>query len=99
MGIPPPPPSPLRKHQESQESDGQTGSWCLDKAVLAQGGGGGGVIAVPPLVATLQIITHQADTGVVPLLATFEGNNALVSTVIFSADETKGWGQGPSGAP
>ena len=29
------PPSPLRKHQESHESDGQTGSWCLDKAVLA----------------------------------------------------------------
>ena len=29
-------PSPLRKHQESQESDGQTGSWCLDKAVLAR---------------------------------------------------------------
>ena len=23
------------------KSDGQTGSWCLDKAVLAQGGGGG----------------------------------------------------------
>ena len=22
------------------KSDGQTGSWCLDKAVLAQGGGG-----------------------------------------------------------
>ena len=35
------PPPPLCKHQESQESDGQTGSWCLDKAVLAQGGGGG----------------------------------------------------------
>ena len=32
----PPPPSPLRKHQESQASDGQTGSWCLDKAVLAR---------------------------------------------------------------
>ena len=30
------PPPPLRKHQESQESDGQTGSWCLDKAVLAR---------------------------------------------------------------
>ena len=30
------PPSPLRKHQESQESDGQTGSWSLDKAVLAR---------------------------------------------------------------
>ena len=29
------PPSPLRKHQESHESDGQTGSRCLDKAVLA----------------------------------------------------------------
>ena len=29
-----PPPLPLRKHQESQESDGQTGSWWLDKAVL-----------------------------------------------------------------
>ena len=28
-GIPP----PLRKHQPGQESDGQTGSWCLDKAV------------------------------------------------------------------
>ena len=24
---------PLRKHQPGQESDGQTGSWCLDKAV------------------------------------------------------------------
>ena len=23
------------------KSDGQTGSWCLDKAALAQGGGGG----------------------------------------------------------
>ena len=23
------------------KSDGQTGSWCLDKAVLAQRGGGG----------------------------------------------------------
>ena len=30
-----PPPPNLHKHQESQESDGQTGSWCLDKAVLA----------------------------------------------------------------
>ena len=30
------PPSPLRKHQEIQEKDGQTGSWCLDKAVLAR---------------------------------------------------------------
>ena len=30
------PPPPLRKHQESQESDGQTGSWCLDKGVLAR---------------------------------------------------------------
>ena len=28
------PPSPL--HQEGQESDGQTRSWCLDKAVLAR---------------------------------------------------------------
>ena len=28
-----PPPPPLRKHQPGQESDGQTGSWCLDKAV------------------------------------------------------------------
>ena len=34
------PPLPLRKNQESQESDGQTMSWCLDKAPLAQGGGG-----------------------------------------------------------
>ena len=33
------PAPPLRKHQPSQESDGQTGSWCLDKAVLAQWGG------------------------------------------------------------
>ena len=32
-----PPPSALRKHQEIQENDGQTGSWCLDKAVLACG--------------------------------------------------------------
>ena len=24
---------PLRKHQPGQESDGQTGSWCLDKVV------------------------------------------------------------------
>ena len=29
----PAPPPPLRKHQPGQESDGQTGSWCLDKAV------------------------------------------------------------------
>ena len=28
-------PPPFGKHQESQASDGQTGSWCLDKAVLA----------------------------------------------------------------
>ena len=27
------PTPPLRKHQPGQESDGQTGSWCLDKAV------------------------------------------------------------------
>ena len=27
------PPPPLCKHQLGQESDGQTGSWCLDKAV------------------------------------------------------------------
>ena len=26
-------PPPLRKHQPGQESDGQTGSWCLDRAV------------------------------------------------------------------
>ena len=26
-------PPPLRKHQPDQESDSQTGSWCLDKAV------------------------------------------------------------------
>ena len=26
----------MGKHQESQENDGQTGSWCLDKAVLAR---------------------------------------------------------------
>ena len=25
--------APLRKHNESQESDGQTGSCCLDQAV------------------------------------------------------------------
>ena len=31
-----PPPPPLRKHQENQESDGRTRSWCLDKAVLAR---------------------------------------------------------------
>ena len=30
------PPPPLRKHQESQKNDGQTGSQCLDKAVLAR---------------------------------------------------------------
>ena len=30
------PPPPLRKHQESQESDGKTGSRCSDKAVLAR---------------------------------------------------------------
>ena len=35
-----PPPLPLRKHAESQENDGQTGSPCLDKTVLAQGEGG-----------------------------------------------------------
>ena len=29
-----PTPPPLHKHQESQENDGQTGSRCLDKAVL-----------------------------------------------------------------
>ena len=34
-----PPPPRLRKPQEGQESDGQTESWCLDKAVLAQGRG------------------------------------------------------------
>ena len=28
--------SPLRKHQESQKNVGQTGSQCLDKAVLAR---------------------------------------------------------------
>ena len=27
---------PLRKHQEIQKNDGQTGSRCLDKAVLAR---------------------------------------------------------------
>ena len=32
----PTPPPPLRKHKENQESDGQTGSWRLDKAVLAR---------------------------------------------------------------
>ena len=26
-------PPPLRKHQPGQESDGQTGSWCLYKVV------------------------------------------------------------------
>ena len=31
----PPPPPAVRKKQENQESDGQSGSWCLDKAVLA----------------------------------------------------------------
>ena len=30
------PPPPLRKHQESQKNDGQTGSRCLEKAVLAR---------------------------------------------------------------
>ena len=35
--ILPPPPPPLRKHQPGQESDGQTGSWCLDKAVQPRG--------------------------------------------------------------
>ena len=29
------PPPPLRKHQERQKNDGQTGSRCLDKAALA----------------------------------------------------------------
>ena len=29
------PPPPLRKHRENEENDGQTRSWCLDKAVLA----------------------------------------------------------------
>ena len=28
------PPHPFCKHQEGQENDGHTGSWCLDKAVL-----------------------------------------------------------------
>ena len=32
-----PRPPPLRKHQPGQESDGQTGSWCLDKAVQQRG--------------------------------------------------------------
>ena len=27
------PPPLLRKHQPGQESDGQTGTWCLDKAL------------------------------------------------------------------
>ena len=27
---------PLRKHQPGQESDGQTGSWCLDKGATAR---------------------------------------------------------------
>ena len=31
-----PPPPPLHKHPESQKNDGQTGSRCLDKAVLAR---------------------------------------------------------------
>ena len=31
--IPVYPAPPLRKHQPGQESDGQTGSWCLDKSV------------------------------------------------------------------
>ena len=26
--------------RKAQKNDGQTGSWCLDKAVLAEGGGG-----------------------------------------------------------
>ena len=30
-----PPSPPLRKHQESLENDGPTGSRCLDKAVVA----------------------------------------------------------------
>ena len=30
-----PPPPPLRMHQQGQENDGHTGSWCLDKVVLA----------------------------------------------------------------
>jgi hypothetical protein len=30
---------PLRKHGESQENDGETGSRCLHKALLAQGRG------------------------------------------------------------
>ena len=30
------PPPPLRQHQESQNNDGQTGSCCLDKAVLGR---------------------------------------------------------------
>ena len=31
-------PPPLRKHQPGQESEGQTGSWCLDKAVQPRDG-------------------------------------------------------------
>ena len=42
LGAPRYPPQPLRKHQESQENDGQTGSRCLDKVVLPQEGAGGG---------------------------------------------------------
>ena len=38
-GVPPP---PLHKRRESQENDGHTGSRCLDKAVLPQGGGRSG---------------------------------------------------------
>ena len=30
------PSPPLRKHQERQKNDSQTGSQCLDKAVLAR---------------------------------------------------------------
>ena len=54
-------PSSLRKHGQSQKNDGQTGSLCLDKAVLAcRGGGGGGGYAQ---------CTHPQSCDTCPLFA------------------------------
>jgi hypothetical protein len=56
------------------KSDGQTGSWCLDKAVLAQGGGGQphGIFSANPAVVAAQgyhyikilLITPKACAGI-----------------------------------
>ena len=40
------------------KSDGQTGSWCLDKVVLAQGGGGYGPCAYCSLDKAVALAAH-----------------------------------------